>query len=97
MLKDNLYYFKFSRDNPEKKADYYYMFLDWNSDLDKYIKHTKEIKELSNGKPITLELFISRQRYEEIKQSLGVPKIGANSFFEVLLLSLWLWDKRKNK
>ena len=58
---------------------------------------TKEIKELSNGKPITLELFISRQRYEEIKQSLGVPKIGANSFFEVLLLSLWLWDKRKNK
>ncbi|HNV81420.1 MAG TPA: restriction endonuclease subunit S [Tenuifilaceae bacterium] len=37
---------------------------------------TKEIKELSNGKPITLELFISRQRYEEIKQSFGVPKIG---------------------
>ena len=24
-------------------------------------------------------------------------KFGANSFFEVLLLSLWLWDKRKNK
>jgi type I restriction enzyme S subunit len=37
---------------------------------------TKEIKELSNGKPITLELFISRQRYEQIKQSFGVPKIG---------------------
>jgi type I restriction enzyme, S subunit len=37
---------------------------------------TKEIKELSNGKPITLELFISRQRYEQIKQYFGVPKIG---------------------
>lgn len=37
---------------------------------------TKEIKELSNGKPITLELFISRERYEQIKQSFGVPKIG---------------------
>ena len=37
---------------------------------------TKEIKELSNGKPITLELFISRDRYEEIKKSFGVPKIG---------------------
>jgi type I restriction enzyme S subunit len=37
---------------------------------------TKEIKELSNGKSITLELFISRERYEQIKQSFGVPKIG---------------------
>jgi len=37
---------------------------------------TKEIKELSNGKPITLELFILRERYEQIKQSFGVPKIG---------------------
>ncbi len=37
---------------------------------------TKEIKELSNGKPITLELFISRVRYQQIKQSFGVPKIG---------------------
>jgi type I restriction enzyme, S subunit len=37
---------------------------------------TKEIKELSNGKPITLELFISRDRYEQIKKSFGVPQIG---------------------
>jgi len=37
---------------------------------------TKEIKEISNGKPITLELFISRERYNEIKKSFGVPKIG---------------------
>ncbi len=37
---------------------------------------TKEIKELSNGKTITLELFISRERYNQIKRSFGVPKIG---------------------
>ena len=37
---------------------------------------TKEIKELSNGKDISLELFISRARYEEIKKSFGVPLIG---------------------
>jgi type I restriction enzyme S subunit len=37
---------------------------------------TKEIKEISNNKPISLELFISRERYKEIKKSFGVPKIG---------------------
>lgn len=37
---------------------------------------TKEIKELSNGKSITLELFISRNRYNEIKKSFGVPQIN---------------------
>ena len=37
---------------------------------------TKEIKELSNGKNITLELFISRERYNEIKKSFGVPIIN---------------------
>jgi type I restriction enzyme S subunit len=37
---------------------------------------TKEIKELSHGKDITLELFISRDRYNEIRKSFGVPKIN---------------------
>lgn len=37
---------------------------------------TKEIKEISNGKNITLELFISRDRYNEIKKSFGVPQIN---------------------
>jgi len=37
---------------------------------------TKEIKEVSNSKEISLELFISRVRYEEIKKSFGVPLIG---------------------
>ncbi len=37
---------------------------------------TKEIKEISNGKVISLELFISRERYYEIKKSFGVPQIN---------------------
>ena len=37
---------------------------------------TKEIKEISNGKSITLELFIERKKYEQIKKSFGVPQIG---------------------
>jgi len=37
---------------------------------------TKEIKELANGKNISLELFISRERYNEIKTKYGIPKEG---------------------
>ena len=36
---------------------------------------TKGIKELSNGKDILLQLFISKERYCEISGSFGVPKI----------------------
>lgn len=36
----------------------------------------KEIKELAHDKNITLELFISRKRYKEIKDIFGVPMIG---------------------
>jgi len=37
---------------------------------------TKEVKELANGREITTELFISEERYKEIKASFGVPKQG---------------------
>lgn len=37
---------------------------------------TKEIKELANGKSISLELFISHKRYNEIKANFGIPKEG---------------------
>lgn len=37
---------------------------------------TKEIKELANDKEISLELFISEEKYLEIKEKFGVPKIG---------------------
>jgi type I restriction enzyme S subunit len=37
---------------------------------------TKEIKELANGREITTELFISSERYKEIKAGFGVPKVG---------------------
>ncbi len=35
---------------------------------------TKEIVELSQGKEISLELFISEDRYNEIKASFGIPQ-----------------------
>lgn len=37
---------------------------------------TKEIKELANDRQITTELFISKDRYQEIKTVFGVPKTG---------------------
>jgi len=37
---------------------------------------TKEIKELSNGKDIAIELFISKKRYYDIKKAFGVPQIN---------------------
>ena len=37
---------------------------------------TKEVKELANNKDITTELFISEERYEEIKERFGVPVHG---------------------
>ena len=36
----------------------------------------KEIKELANDKNITIELFISKKRYKEIKGVFGVPTVG---------------------
>lgn len=36
----------------------------------------KEIKELAHDKNITLELYISKKRYKEIKDIFGVPLIG---------------------
>lgn len=37
---------------------------------------TKEISELDSGKTISTELFISRERFEEIKNRFGLPKKG---------------------
>jgi len=37
---------------------------------------SKEIKELGNGRDISLELFISEERYREIKSKYGIPEKG---------------------
>lgn len=37
---------------------------------------TKEIVELSKNKKLSLELFISKEKYEEISVKFGVPQIG---------------------
>ncbi|WP_439554042.1 restriction endonuclease subunit S [Flavobacterium macrobrachii] len=37
---------------------------------------TKEVKELSEGKVLSIELFISSEKYEEIKSKFKIPQIG---------------------
>ena len=37
---------------------------------------TKEIKELANGKDVTTELFISEEKYNEVKTNFGIPMEG---------------------
>jgi type I restriction enzyme M protein len=37
---------------------------------------TKEVVELSKGNPISLELFISKNRYEEVKSKFDIPMKG---------------------
>ena len=37
---------------------------------------SKEVIEKSKGQPLSIELFISEERYEEIKSSYGIPEIG---------------------
>lgn len=37
---------------------------------------TKELKELAHGKEISLELYITKERYVEIKNRFGVPLVG---------------------
>lgn len=57
---------------------------------------SKEIGELGSGKEVTSELYISIERYNEIKEKYGVPKIG-----DILLTSVgtigntWIVDGRE--
>ncbi len=43
---NNLHYFEISRNNPEKLFDDFYVFDNKHTDLNKYIKNTKEIKNI---------------------------------------------------
>ena len=40
------------------------------------VEDSKEIKELSYNRKLSVELFISEQRYTEIKNKFGIPKEG---------------------
>ncbi len=37
---------------------------------------TKEVKELSEGKPLSIDLYISFEKYNDIKSKFAIPKIG---------------------
>lgn len=53
----------------------------------------KEVTQLSNGEAISTELFISEERYSEIKEKFGVPQIGDLLITSVGTIgSVWLVD-----
>ncbi len=53
----------------------------------------KEVTQLSNGESISTELFISNERYNEIKEKFGVPQIGDILITSVGTIgSVWLID-----
>lgn len=53
----------------------------------------KEVTQLSNGEAISTELFISEERYNEIKEKFGVPQIGDILITSVGTIgSVWLVD-----
>ena len=56
---------------------------------------TKEIVELSKGQSITTELYISKKRYDEIKNKYGVPQVGDLLISAVGTLGvIWIVDGR---
>ncbi len=62
---------------------------------------TKEIVELSKGNRITTELFITRERYDEISREYGVPQTGDLLISAVGTIGvIWIantkksWEKR---
>ena len=53
----------------------------------------KEVTQLSNGEAISTELFISEERYNQIKEKFGVPQIGDILITSVGTIgSVWLVD-----
>lgn len=53
----------------------------------------KEVTQLSNGESISTELFISNERYTEIKEKFGVPQVGEILITSVGTIgSIWLVD-----
>lgn len=72
-IQNNLHYFEISKNNQEKLLDDFYIFDEKNSDLNKYIKNTKEIKNIL----ITIRTLQSKKEKSEMidKYFLELSKI----------------------
>ncbi len=72
-IQNNLHYFEISKNNQEKLLDDFYVFDDRHPDLNKYIKNTKEIKNIL----ITIRTLQSKKEKSEIidKYFLELSKI----------------------
>jgi len=61
-IKNNLYYFKISQENPEKILDAFYVFDEKNPQIEKYVNNTKEIKNIL----ITIQTLQSKSEDKKI-------------------------------
>ncbi|PIR44173.1 hypothetical protein COV23_01295 [Candidatus Wolfebacteria bacterium CG10_big_fil_rev_8_21_14_0_10_31_9] len=82
-IKNNLYYFKISKNNQEELLDDFYVFDEKHPELNKYIKNVKEIKDIL----ITLKTLKRKKEktavidkyFTELSKSIG--KFSNNSEF----------------
>jgi len=72
-IQSNQHYFEISKNNQEKLLDSFYMFDEKHPDLDKYIKNTKEIKDIL----ITIKTLQDKKEKTEVvdKYFLELSKI----------------------
>lgn len=72
-IQNNLYYFEVSKNNQEQLLDSFYIFDNKHPDLNKYIKNTKEIKNIL----ITIKILQNKEEKTEIinKYFLELSKI----------------------
>lgn len=72
-IQNNLHYFEISKNNQEKLLDDFYVFDEKHPDLNKYIKNTKEIKDIL----ITIRTLQSKKEKSEVidKYFLELSKI----------------------
>src|SRR3990167_1949961 len=86
-IQNNLHYFEISKNNQEKLLDNFYVFDEKHPDLNKYIKNTKEIKNLL----ITIRTLQSKKEKSAVidKYFLELSKI-IGKYFSVIFLSKFI-------
>lgn len=72
-IQNNLHYFEISKNNQEKLLDDFYVFDEKHPDLNKYIKNTKEVKDIL----ITIKTLQNKKEKSEVidKYFLELSKI----------------------
>ena len=61
-IPDNQHYFRISQENPEPALDDFYVFDNKNPDIKRYVKNTKDIKDILT----TIKTLQSKRESQEI-------------------------------